>query len=123
LGGIEWLVEAYDCDPERLKNPSVLQGFFQFLVVELQLKPVGEALWHQFPNTCGLTGLLMLQESHLAIHTFPEHQSACLNLFCCRNRNCPDWQGLLPEWLGARQVHVEEWERNYVLSELPILRS
>jgi S-adenosylmethionine decarboxylase len=122
LGGIEWLIEVYACDPERLRDPAQLQGFFDFLVDCLGLKPVGEPLWHQFPLTGGVTGLLLLQESHLTIHTFPEYQSACLNLFCCRQRARPDWAELLAEWLGARQIHVEELERSYVGRELSSLR-
>ncbi len=122
VGGIEWLVEAYDCEAERLSTPSQLRELFRFLVNQLELKPVGEALWHQFPGTGGVTGLLLLQESHLAIHTFPEYHSASLNLFCCRRRPRPDWENLLATWLGARSVHVEELERNYVCSELPLVR-
>jgi S-adenosylmethionine decarboxylase len=33
-----------------------------------------------------VTGVWLLSESHLAIHSFPEFRSACLNLFCCRER-------------------------------------
>jgi S-adenosylmethionine/arginine decarboxylase-like enzyme len=30
------------------------------------------------------TGLVLFAESHLAVHSFPEHGSLTLNLFCCR---------------------------------------
>ncbi len=122
MGGIEWLIEAYDCDAKLLQDPTALKDLFRLLVDCVHLKPVGNAIWHQFPQTGGLTGLLLLQESHLAIHTFPEHQAVCLNLFCCRPRSAPDWEALLAERLGARRVHIMECERNYVCDELPLLR-
>ena len=55
----------------------------------------------------------LLAESHLACHTFPEHGSICLNLFCCKPR--PDWDfaGELATRLGARAVKVRSLDRPY----------
>ena len=113
-GGVEWVIDAHGCVRERLQDLVRLQEMFQALVQELGLKPVGEPVWHQFPGTCGVTGLLLLQESHLALHTFPEHHSACLNLFCCRERKGIDWKPFLTGWLGATDIHLQECRRHYV---------
>src|SRR5262245_58744415 len=61
----------------------------------------------------GVTGLLLLAESHLACHTFPEHQSICLNVFCCQPR--PDWDfaGYFKREFGATLVNVRRIERPY----------
>jgi S-adenosylmethionine decarboxylase len=111
--GSEWIVEAYGCDPVRLADPLSLRALFDALVQELALHPVGDALWHQFPAPGGMTGLLMLAESHLTVHTFPEHASACLNLFCCTPRAAWDWEGRLATLLGAHTVRVRELTRAY----------
>lgn len=111
--GSEWIVEAYGCDPERLADPTSLRALFDALVHELALHPVGDAVWHQFPAPGGITGMLMLAESHLTVHTFPEHASACLNLFCCTPRAAWDWDGRLATLLGAQTVRVRELAREY----------
>jgi S-adenosylmethionine decarboxylase len=111
--GSEWVVEAYGCDPVRLADPASLRALFGTLVHELSLHPVGEAAWHQFPAPGGITGMLMLAESHLTVHTFPEHASACLNLFCCTPRAAWNWEARLAVLLGAQSVRVRELAREY----------
>jgi len=79
----------------------------------LDLHPVAEAQWHQFPGHGGVTGLCLLSESHLACHTFPEYGSMCLNVFCCRQR--PDWNfdEYLRRKIGAQRVQGRRLERPY----------
>ncbi len=112
--GREWVVEAYGCDPVRLVDPASLRALFGALVHELSLHPVGDAVWYQFPAPGGITGMLMLAESHLTVHTFPEHASVCLNLFCCTPRAAWNWDGRLAALLGAQTVRVRELAREYV---------
>ena len=111
--GSEWIVEAYGCDPLRLADPASLRALFGAVVGELSLNPVGDAVWHQFPAPGGITGMLMLAESHLTVHTFPEHASACLNLFCCTPRATWDWESRLAVLLGAQTVQVRVLTREY----------
>ena len=59
----------------------------------------------------GSTGAVVLAESHLAIHTFPESGTATLNAYCCRPRAPAPWRALLGELLGARDVIATEHPR------------
>ena len=111
--GSEWVVEAYGCDPVRLADPDAMRGVFDAMVKELSLHPVGEALWHKFPAPGGITGMLLLAESHLTVHTFPEHASLCLNLFCCTPRETWSWDARLRALVGAGHVQVRTLERAY----------
>lgn len=113
MTGCEWIVEAHGCDPVRLADVRAMKQLFDAIVEELALNRVGDSLWHQFPSPGGVTGLLMLAESHLTVHTFPEHASACINLFCCRPRPEWAWSKRLGELLGASDVHVRRVERAY----------
>jgi S-adenosylmethionine decarboxylase len=117
MNGLEWVVDAQDCAPEALRDPALLRQLFDQIISSLQLRPVGETLWHQFPSTGGITGLCLLAESHLACHTFPEFGSLCLNLFCCIPREPLDFEKLLKLNFGAGSVSVRTVDRSYGSSE------
>lgn len=46
--------------------------------------------WHNFGVGCGITGVVMLSESHMSIHTWPEHGYAAIDIFMCGNCNPRD---------------------------------
>ena len=104
--GAEWLVEASGCDSESLADPEVLTRLFQRIIEELDLHPLHEPALHVFPPPGGITAFVMLTESHLACHTYPEHGVIALNLYCCRIREEWPWQERLTEILGASDVRV-----------------
>lgn len=116
--GTEWLIEAFDCEAENLRNLPLLQDVFACIVSDLGLKTLGEPLWHKFGGEAGVTGLLMLTESHLACHTYPEYQTATFNLYCCRTRPEWNWEENLRKLLGAKEVKITKIERGNSKSEI-----
>jgi S-adenosylmethionine decarboxylase len=127
MNGIEWIVEAHGCSAASLADLSFLRGLFERIIADLDLRPVGETQWHQFPQTGGITGLCLLAESHLTCHTFPEFGSLCLNLFCCVPRAEWDFSTHLREIFSAESVTIRTVVRPYseainqVDSRLPVL--
>jgi len=111
--GREWIVEAHGCDPVALCDERQLGDLFDAMVRDLVLRPVRPSVWHAFPGAGGVTGVLLLAESHLACHTFPEHGSLCLNLFCCRPREDWDFSTQLAARFGATTVDVRRVDRPY----------
>jgi S-adenosylmethionine decarboxylase len=108
--GTEWLVDASGCRHEALRSVDTFSGLFDRLVNDLGLHAVRPPLWHAFPGG-GLTGLLLLSETHLACHTFPERGFAALNLYCCRERQEWPWQEELARTLGAQHVAIRKMSR------------
>lgn len=116
MNGCEWIIEAHGCASQRLADIGRLRELFERLIEGMRLHPVAPAQWHQFPGTGGLTGLVLLAESHIACHTFPEFGSVCLNVFCCRPR--PDWdfEACLREFFDAQSITVRRIERPYAVA-------
>lgn len=109
--GREWVVDAFGCRPGALRDRETLDRVFARAVSELSLKPIGAAQFHTFPEPGGVTGMLMLTESHLTCHSFPESGYAAFNLYCCRVRPDWPWAERLAELLGATRVEVRELAR------------
>jgi S-adenosylmethionine decarboxylase len=113
-GGIEWLVDAHDCAPAKLRDRAAVLALLDRIVAAMDLSVVSTAI-HEFPGAGGVTAMYLLTESHLTIHTFPEAGSATLNVYCCRPRAASSWRALFPpvfaELLGAREVTASEHVR------------
>ncbi len=111
--GAEWVIDARGCDPDALRDVARLGTLFDRLIADLQLTPVAPAVWHAFPPPGGVTGFVVLAESHLACHTFPEFGSICVNVFCCRARANFDAAAILADLLGASDTLVRRIDRSY----------
>ena len=109
--GTEWLIEAFECDADKLREIEILREVFQRVIADLNLKIIGEGFWHQFAGEKGVTGLVALSESHLACHTYPEYRTATFNLYCCKNRPTWDWETNLKDLIGAKIVKITKIER------------
>ena len=81
--GTHLLCEWYGCDfsmPE-LNNASDLRMLCLDATVESGLNIVGD-VFHQFEPQ-GVTGTVLLAESHLAIHTWPEEKFVTVDVYVC----------------------------------------
>jgi S-adenosylmethionine decarboxylase len=109
--GVECVVDASGCDPDALRSPAILQALFRDVVLSLGLTPIGTPMWHTFPGAGGVTGITMLSESHLSVHTYPETGFAAFDLYCCRPHVEWPWKEKLVAALGARDVNVRVMRR------------
>jgi S-adenosylmethionine decarboxylase len=109
--GSAWIVDAHGCDAELLRSTAALERVFAALVLDLGLHPVREIVWHRFPGPGGVTGFLLLSESHVSCHTFPERRFAAFDLYCCRPRREWPWAERLAELVSAERVSVRRLAR------------
>ena len=105
--GTEWLVDAFGCTPDACRSVSTLGRIVEQLVDDLDLHPVRAPQWQTFEDG-GVTGMLLLTESHLTCHSFPELGFVAFNLYCSHQRRAWPWDDQLSESLGATRVVVRE---------------
>lgn len=83
MNGLHILAEFHGCQGDRrlLLEAPMLAACCRRACAEAGLLVVAEA-FHQFRGA-GATGALVLAESHLAIHTWPEMDAVTLDLYVC----------------------------------------
>ncbi|MCD6238555.1 MAG: S-adenosylmethionine decarboxylase proenzyme [Thermotoga sp.] len=79
--GRHLLVEFYDCDKEKLNDLESIK----LVMLEAARKAnatVVESVFHRF-KPYGISGVVVIAESHLTIHTWPEYGYSAVDLFTC----------------------------------------
>lgn len=79
--GRHYLVDFQGCDPETLKFVGPTRAIFLRAAKEAKATVVGEE-FHQFEPE-GVSGVLLIAESHLSVHTWPEDGFAAVDIFTC----------------------------------------
>lgn len=79
--GIHYLLDFYDCNNDYLVSISKIKE------VMIEAGKIGnfnvvKSCFHQF-KPYGVSGVLVLKESHFTIHTWPEYQYAAIDIFLC----------------------------------------
>ncbi|GAB3528047.1 hypothetical protein GCM10027443_05380 [Pontibacter brevis] len=75
------LVEFYDCSPELMNDVVHIENSM-VAAAETAGATVINSTFHHF-SPYGVSGVVVIQESHLAIHTWPEYGYAAVDLFTC----------------------------------------
>ena len=104
------LAEMHGCNSEILNNRDTIE----FLMVKAALATgceVREVAFHKF-SPQGVSGVVIISESHLTIHTWPELGYASVDVYTCGQRVNPlDACEYLAKYLQATRVILDPHER------------
>jgi S-adenosylmethionine decarboxylase proenzyme len=108
--GQHLLVEYYGCSSDQLKSPPFIEAIMLEAARRSKATIVSSHFHHFNPH--GVSGVIVIAESHLTIHTWPEHRYAAVDLFTCGKRLEPQLAfEYLSEALQARDVGFKELKR------------
>lgn len=79
--GRQVIAELWDCNIDILNDINLLERIFVDAAIKAGAT-VREALFHQFAPH-GVSGVVIISESHLTIHSFPEHGYASIDIYTC----------------------------------------
>ena len=104
------LVELYCCDREILNSQEIIGEAMNKAALRSGATIVSSN-FHKF-NPHGVSGVVIIAESHLTIHTWPEYDYAAVDLFTCGD-TVDAWKGFeyLKETLKAENISTIEMKR------------
>lgn len=98
------MVEYTGCDADVLDDLKRIQSLMKKAARAAQTKIVASVFQPFEPQ--GVTGVVVIEESHLSIHTWPEHGYAAVDFFTC-GESVPELaHAVLYEGLGAEHAEV-----------------
>ncbi|WP_366922270.1 adenosylmethionine decarboxylase [Metallumcola ferriviriculae] len=101
------LAEVYGCDFNILNDLKKVEEIMVNAALEAGAE-VREFVFHKF-SPQGVSGVVVISESHLAIHTWPELGYAAVDVFTCGDRVNPwDAANYVKEMFHAQHVEAKE---------------
>ncbi len=79
--GKQVLAEFYGCCVETINNKDIIRDSM-IEAAKVAKATIVADVFHEF-NPHGISGVVVIAESHIAIHSWPEHQCASIDIFTC----------------------------------------
>jgi S-adenosylmethionine decarboxylase len=119
--GRHLLVELFDCDPDVIDSLEAVKEALIEAAKRAQATIV-DVVFHEF-NPFGISGVVVIAESHLSIHTWPEYRYAAVDIFSCGDALQPEVAAsYLVEQFAAERTSIVEMQRGMFLnSRVPIV--
>lgn len=108
--GQQIIAEFYECDKEVLNDTAQVERIMCQAALDAGATIVTQT-FHKF-SPHGVSGAVIIAESHLAIHTWPEYGYAAVDLFTCGDTVIPEAAyRTLKEGLGSQRASTMEMKR------------
>ncbi len=104
------LAEFSGCDKELLNNLDAIETILKEAARRAQATIV-DTVFHRY-NPHGVSGVVVIAESHMSIHTWPEYGYAAADFFTCGDQVDP-WEACryIKEKLQCRDMSTRELQR------------
>lgn len=108
--GYHVMLELFDCDREILNDKDKIEEYMIFSAKKAGATIISSSFHHFSPQ--GVSGVVVIAESHLAIHTWPEYGYAAVDVFTCgQTVDTFTAYRYLKEKLGAQFIKSYEMNR------------
>jgi S-adenosylmethionine decarboxylase len=112
--GRHLLVELYDCDVAVIDNLDVVKRVM-LEAARLARATVVDVVFHAF-SPFGISGVVVIAESHLSVHTWPEYRYAAVDVFSCSDGlQVAEATRHLIERFAAQRASIVEVQRGMFL--------
>ena len=113
--GLHLIIDAQECNRKKLVNNRFIYNLLDKLPSLLSMNkmtlPYVVEWKDKWASTPGISGFVMIAESHISIHTFPEQDFAFIDMFSCKNFDAEMATKFLANALEAKKIEKKVVER------------
>lgn len=109
------LVELFDCDKQALEDKTLLTHLLEDAARAANVTIV-QSVFHQY-SPQGITGVVIIEESHLSIHAWPEYAYASVDFYTCGDGKPENALKVIENVLQAGRTEVMLIERGKSLTD------
>ena len=89
--GSQLIIDAFECN-QKLESIEAIEKFLLDIADDIDMTPISEpkVINHKAEKEedSGITGFLIIAESHISIHTYPKKKFASIDIFSCKEFDC-----------------------------------
>lgn len=85
--GVHFILELSGCDPDIINNLDEVRKTLTEAAIKANAE-ILQVVFHRFTPQ-GVSGVVVISESHLSVHTWPEHSYAALDIYTCGLNTMP----------------------------------
>lgn len=111
-------LDLYGCNEKRLSSSEAITKLLSALPGLLSMRKFSDPKVFHIPSQSdtsfdrgGVTGFVILIESHMTVHTFPADGFVSFDIFSCKSFNKNYAVKLLKKWFGAERVETNFMRR------------
>ena len=109
------IVDGFGGDPRILRDSDLLYGFLNTCPDEIRMTKMAPPQVYTYrgkrPEDWGLSGFVLIAESHISVHTFPDRGHVNVDIFSCKSFDADAALGVVKDAFGLSRTKVWTLDR------------
>jgi S-adenosylmethionine decarboxylase len=108
-------IDGFGGNRERLSSESLVRSLLDTFPAEISMTKISEPFVLEYtgekPEDWGVTGFVIIAESHISVHTFPDHGYVWVDIFSCKAFEADGAVDRIVETFGLTHVTTDTHDR------------
>ncbi len=114
--GPHLMVDGYEGNYEVLASVEAITEFLDMLPKEIGMTKIMPPYVFKYdggdkPEDWGISGFVIIAESHISIHTFPEKGYFSIDIFSCKDFDMDKALNIIKEYFGTDKLEIRTTSR------------
>jgi S-adenosylmethionine decarboxylase len=111
------MLECFGCSREKLSDPVLVTSALEEFPGKIGMKKISPpyvfSCKAEGAGAAGVTGVVLIEESHISVHTFPGEAKAFIDIFSCREFDINSAVSYMMGLFGAEDHKAEIFSRGF----------